>query len=153
MSQFAKNIIFIGRLLYLRDYSNKLLNFNISNLARDLGVSSEAVKKWIDGGNISSTSLERIAPLISSLLNINISANDLLNNDIEKLYNDSNIIKDRADFYCNINNEIIKCLEKHPEMQTIVLDLLKTYENKSRNSFINLLLDIYKGIENDRFEY
>jgi len=84
-SKLSYNITFIGNKLYAMPNPNKLIKFNMSALARDFGVKSTTIKDWINNKNISKTTLIRIAKISSNLLNLNITPQMMLNEDLATL--------------------------------------------------------------------
>jgi len=86
----------------------------MSALARDFGVSQTTIYKWIHHNKISKTTLERIAKVISNLLNLNITSDMLLND---------------QEFY-GIDKQIFELLEKFPEFKPLIMALLQQYDRK-----------------------
>lgn len=107
---------------------NKLINFNMSALARDFNVRSSTIKEWIDTGRISNTTLKRIAMITSNLLKYHITPEMLLNEDISQLTFPSKV-KDTEALY-GLDKQIFQMLDTYPELKPLVLALLQTYDRK-----------------------
>jgi transcriptional regulator with XRE-family HTH domain len=108
--------------------SKKLINFNISALARDFGVSSSTLKDWINGDNISKTALHRIAKICSELLSINITPHMLLTEDLSVLTLPGKV-RDTESLY-GIDHKIFELLEKYQELKPLIMALLQQYDRK-----------------------
>ena len=127
-SNLSDNIVFIGKTLHTVPNSKKLINFNMSALARDFGVSQTTIYKWIHHNKISKTTLERIAKVISNLLNLNITSDMLLNEDLSALALPGKV-SNHQEFY-GIDKQIFELLEKFPEFKPLIMALLQQYDRK-----------------------
>lgn len=129
-TQLVNNLLFIGRKFYLRPNSKKYINFNISEFARQIDVTSETVTKWIKGGDINNTNLSRLCKSITELLNgIEITPYILMNESIEQKYFNKSIIKETESFY-GIDKQIFDILNKYPKLKPHILQFLKDYDSK-----------------------
>ena len=128
MSNLSQNIVFIGKLLYTVPNSKKLINFNMSALARDFGVSQTTINKWIRNDKISKTALARIARAASNLLNMNITPQMLLDTDLSLLALPGKV-QDVQSLY-GIDQKIFELLDKYHELKPLILALLQQYDRK-----------------------
>ena len=125
-SKLSQNILFIGNKLYTLPESKKLIKFNMSALARDFGVTQTSINKWINTGKISKTTLNRISKITSELLNIEITPQMLLEQDLSQIFIPSKI-KDVEILY-GIDKQIFDLLNKHKNFKKAILTLLQQYD-------------------------
>ena len=127
-SKLSYNITFIGNKLYAMPNPNKLIKFNMSALARDFGVKSTTIKDWINNKNISKTTLIRIAKISSNLLNLNITPQMMLNEDLATLAFPGKVSDQQALY--GMDQRIFELLGKYPELKPLIMALLQQYDRK-----------------------
>lgn len=135
---FINNLIFLGLKFAPKANPKSKKDFNKRQLAKYFEVTSINIIRWLDGTNVSSTNLQRIANKATLLLGFNITPDMLLNNNLKNysqqfkykkysLLNQQNIISDNDN--PAILDDILYYLKKYPEVQQSIYHFLTIYHS------------------------